>query len=227
MRQPTIEIYSSLDCPYAYLAAYRLQQLWPEYGDHLRLVWRALPLEYINERGAPHPLFEAERELFALIEPALPFQPWSRPEWDWPTTMWPAYEALACAQAQNSEAARLMNWRLRYSFFAESRNLALRHELIALARLVAAEAPLDLELFVADWDHGRYKQSIIADAQTGWHRLKVNGSATLILPDGRQVTNPAIGQVNFDESSYTVGGYTGYKGDPLDVYRDLLSAAIV
>jgi hypothetical protein len=99
MRQPSIEIYSSLDCPYAYLAAYRLQQLWPEYGDRLRLVWRALPLEYINERGAPRPFYEGERELFALIEPALPFQTWSRLEWDWPATMWPTYEALACAQA--------------------------------------------------------------------------------------------------------------------------------
>jgi hypothetical protein len=41
-------------------------------------------------------------------------------------------------------------------FFAESRNLALRHELIAVARLVVAEAPLDLDRLVADWDHGRY-----------------------------------------------------------------------
>jgi predicted DsbA family dithiol-disulfide isomerase len=221
-----IEIYSSLDCPYGYLAAYRLQQLWPEYDGRLQLVWRALPLEYINERGAPRPLYEAERELFALIEPALPFQPWARPEWDWPATMWPAYEALACAQAQNNEAARLMSWRLRHGFFAESRNLALRHELMAVARQVAAEAPLELDRFVDDWDHGRYKQSVIDDARQGWHALKVNGSATLVLPDGRQVTNPAIGQVDFDEESYAVRGYTAYEGDPLATYRDLMQVAL-
>ncbi len=106
MSLPIIEIYASIECPFAYLATYRLRQMWPEFAGRVQIAWRALSLEYINQRvGTPKPLFEAERELLTRIEPALPFQPWPRAEWEWPVTMWPAFEALACAQAQSAEAA--------------------------------------------------------------------------------------------------------------------------
>jgi predicted DsbA family dithiol-disulfide isomerase len=72
--------------------------------------------------------------------------------------MWPAFEALACAQAQNGEAAFAMSWALRYAFFTESRNIALRGELLAIAQAVAQETSLDLARFEADWDSGRYKR---------------------------------------------------------------------
>jgi hypothetical protein len=49
---------------------------------------------------------------------------------------------------------------------------------------------------------------------------------TLCPPGVRQVTNPAIGKVDFDEDSYEVRGYTAYKGDLLATYRDLLQAAL-
>lgn len=224
--KPTLEIYSSLECPYAYLAVYRLRQIWPEFAGQIQVLWRALSLEYINQRvGTPPPMFEAEKELFARIEPALPWRAWSRPLWEWPVTMWPAFEALACAQVQGYEAAWAMSWALRYAFFAEGRPLSLRHELLAVAREVAAEGHLDLARFEADWDSGRTKASVIAESQRGWHELKVNGSATLILPDGSQITNPALGEIDFDEDNYILRSYTPYSGDPLAVYREILEQA--
>src|SRR5688572_25481368 len=99
---PTLELYSSVECPFAYLAIYRLRQVWPSYAGRIRLVWRALSLEYVNSTGNSRPLFEAELSLVRRIEPGLPGRSWSRPEWDWPVTMWPAFEALACAQAQSA-----------------------------------------------------------------------------------------------------------------------------
>lgn len=227
MSVPTIEIYSSLECPYAYLATYRLRQIWPEFAGRVQVVWRALSLEYVNQRvGTPPPMFEAEKSLFAQVETALPWGDWSRPLWEWPVTMWPAFEALACAQAQGHEAAWAMNWALRYAFFAEGRPLSLRHELLAVASEMAAEGGLDMAQFEADWDGGRYKASVIAESRAGWHELKVNGSATLILPDGSQVTNPALGEVDFDEANYTLRSYTPYPGDPLAVYREMVEAVI-
>lgn len=224
---PTIEIYASLECPYAYLAAYRLRQVWPEFAGRVQVVWRALSLEYINRRvGTPPPMFEAEKRLFAQIEPALPWQPWSRPLWEWPATAWPAFEALACAQAQGHEAAWAMSWALRRAFFAEGRPLSLRHELLAIAREVAAESRLDLARFEADWDSGRSKSSVIAESRRGWHELKVNGSATFILPGGRQMTNPALGEIDFDEENYTLRSYIPFAGDPLAVYRKMLESVI-
>jgi hypothetical protein len=106
-----LEIYSSMECPYAYLATYRLRQLRDEFAGRVQVVWRALSLEYVNRQSYAKPLRDAEMELFARIEPALPFHPWARSDWEWPVTFWPAFESLACAQAQGSEAAFEMSWR--------------------------------------------------------------------------------------------------------------------
>ncbi|HEX6386340.1 MAG TPA: dithiol-disulfide isomerase [Anaerolineae bacterium] len=223
---PAIEIYSSMECPYAYLATFRLRQVWPEYAGRVRLVWRALSLEYVNRQAHDKPTYDAEYGYFPQIEPALPWRPWSRPLWQWPVTLWPAYEALACAQAQGDKAALAMSWALRHAFFTKDCNLSLRHELLVVAERVATEGKLDLAQFEADWDHGRYKHTVIADSRRGWHELKVNGSATFVLPDGRQITNPGIGDVDFDEENNVLRSYTPYEGDPLDAYRQMLDAAI-
>lgn len=223
MSLPRVELFGSLDCPYAYLATSRLRQVWSDYEERIEVVWRPLSLEYINERAVTRPLIDAERELFARIEPDLPYHPWSSAAWEWPTTMWPAFEALACAQAQNARAAFAISWALRHGFYAESRNIALRHELLAIAGAVSWEAPLDIERFEEDWDAGRYKVSVLEDSRRGWHELGVEGSATFVLPDGRQVTNPGIGEIDFDEEDYVLRHYEPYPGDPLQAYRDLLA----
>ena len=224
MGLPVIEIYSSLDCPYAYLVAYRLRQVWPDYAGRLRLVWRALALEYVNERPVYRPLLDAERPLFAEIEPHLSWQPWQAADWRWPTTMWPAHEALACAQGQSAEAAFAMSWALRHAFFAQSRNIALRHEILSIARDVADGAVLDLERFTADWDAGRYKRTIVDESHRGWHELELEASATLLLPDGRRVTNPGVGEIEFDEENNVLRSYEPYEGDSQARYRELLQS---
>jgi predicted DsbA family dithiol-disulfide isomerase len=226
MTLPTIEIYSSIECPYAYLAIYRLRQIWPEYTGRVQLVWRALSLEYVNRASVSKPTHDAELGFFPQIEPTLPLQAWTRPEWEWPVTMWPAFEALACAQAQSHDAAFALSWALRHAFFVENRSPALRHELLAIAAKVATKVNLDLAQFEEDWDSGRYKSNVVAESRRGWHELKVNGSATFVLPDGRQVTNPAIGEVDFDEANNILRSYTPYAGDPLTEYRELLDSAI-
>jgi predicted DsbA family dithiol-disulfide isomerase len=224
MSLPTLEIYGSMDCPYAYLATYRLRQVWPEYAGRLQIAWRPLPLEYVNRTPARKPVYDTERSILAQVEPALPYHPWPRPDWQWPVTMWPAFEALACAQAQGHDAAFAMSWALRYGFYGEGRCLSLRHELLDIAGQAAREAPLDLKRFEEDWDSGRYKESVIAAARRGWHELKVEGSATFVLPDGRQVTNPGLGEVDYDEENNIFRGYTPPERDWRDVYREMLES---
>lgn len=222
----TIELFSSLECPYAYLTNYRLRQLWQEFAGKLAIVWRALSLEYINRRSYPKPLLEAEMPLFARLEPNLPIRPWAQPEWAWPTTFWPAYEALACAQAQGFEAAFEMSWALRSAFFAHGRDITLRHELLIIAGDLASRGLVDLARFEEDWDSGRYKAGVLAESRRGWHELRVNGSATLVLPGGRQVTNPAVGQIDFDEDRFVLRSFTPYAGDALQAYHQLLEEAL-
>jgi hypothetical protein len=222
----SLELYGSIECPFAYLATYRLRQVWPIYAERLQLTWRALALEYVNHQGNPRPFFECALELFAQIEPDLPLRPWACPAWDWPVTLWPAFEALACVQAQSHAAALEMSWALRHAYFAESRTIALRHELLAIAEQVARETSLDLAQFTQDWDTGRYKRSVVAESQRGWYELKVVGSVTFVLSTQRKITNPAIGAIDFDASTQTLRRYTPYAGDPLAVIRSLLDEAI-
>jgi hypothetical protein len=66
---------------------------------------------------------------------------------------------------------------------------------------------------------------VIADSRRGWHDLQVGGSPTFVLPDGRQIANPAAGDADIDEERGIVRGYTPYDGDPLAVFRGLLEAA--
>lgn len=225
MSLPTIEVYSSIDCPFAYLAIHRLRQVWPAYAGRLRIGWRALALEYVNRRGTPKPLLEAELELLPRIDATLPTRRWDRPAWEWPVTMWPAFEALACAQAQGHDAAYAMSWALRHAFFAQGRSPALRHEILAIAADAAQEAAIDLARFESDWDAGRHKQSVIAESRRGWEELRLPGSPTFVLPSGRALEGPALGELDFDEERLVVRRFVPYPGDPLDAYRALLDEA--
>jgi predicted DsbA family dithiol-disulfide isomerase len=226
MALPTIEIYSDIHCPWTYLTIYRLRKVWPAYAGRLQVAWRALSLEYINKRGTPKPVLDVEIDLIRQIEPELPIQRWPRPDWQWPVTFWPAFEALACAQAQGHAAAFAMSWALRHAFFAEGRCPSLRHELLDIARTAAGQVALDLARFEQDWDQGRYKGSVIAESRRGWHELRVAGSPTFVLPDGRQVADPGAGEADIDEERGIVRSYTPYPGDPLDAIRGVLEDAL-
>ena len=226
MSLPTIDLYSDIHCPWAYLTVYRLRQIWPDYADRVQVVWRSLGLEYINERGTPKRILDPEMELMAQIEPDLPMQLWSRPDSEWPVTFWPAFEALASAQAQSHSAAFEMSWVLRRTFFGESRSPALRHELLAMAREVAATTDLDFDRFKDDWDNGRYKGTVVVDSRRGWRELRVEGSPTFVLTNGRQFPYPATGHADIDVKRGVVRQYTPYEGDWVPVYREMLEAAI-
>jgi predicted DsbA family dithiol-disulfide isomerase len=217
-----IEIYSSIECPFAYLAVYRLRKVWAEFEGQVELAWRSLSLEWVNERSYALPLFEAERKLFSQIEPDLPWQQWQRPDWEFPSTWWPAFEALACAQSQGQDEALEMSWELRRAYFAESVNISLRSEIMAVASRVAQRTALDTTRFAADWDAGKHKAQVHIESQRGWNELKLEGSATFVLPDGTRFTNPASGDADVDEEAYAVLSYTPYPGDPLEAYREIL-----
>ena len=175
-----------------------------------------------HRQAYPKPLYEAEYELFQRIEPGLPWKLWDRPEWEWPVTYWPAYEAQACAQDQGDTAAFAMSWALRHAYFAQNRCLSLRHEIMAVVEEAAAETNLDLDRFREDWDSGRFKAQVIEEARRGWEQLKVEGSATFVLPDGGRITNPAVGEIDFDEERAVLRSYHPYEGDPLEAYREMV-----
>ncbi len=195
MRKPvTIAMYADLACPYAYVSAYRLRKLREEYRGSVFIEHKSLPLEYINREPTSKALLESELPYLVREEPGIPYQPWRRAESEWPVTMWPAFEAVKCAQRQSLTLADDLDWAIRKAFFAESRCISLRHVLLELAQQVG----LDMERFADDFDRGVTKYQVLQEAQEGWERLRVEGSPTFVLPSGKQISNVGLPEVSVD-----------------------------
>lgn len=227
MALKTIQLYSSIECPFSYLAVYRLKQVLPEYEGRIQIFWRALSLEYINRASFLKPMFDAQRLLLTQIEPDLPINPWPHADWQWPTTFWPAFEAMACAQAQGFQATLAYDWALSQAYFVEGRNISLRHEILAIAEQLATAGVLYYPRFQIEFDSGRWKGTIVKENWRGWRDLALKGSPTFITPDGSQYNNPAVGEHEFDRQTGALLKYTPYTGNPVNVYREMFEAALM
>jgi predicted DsbA family dithiol-disulfide isomerase len=221
-----IDLYSDVHCPYAYLTAYRLRQLRAEYAGKIVINHRSLALEYVNRRPTPNNIINAETPILMLEEPDIPYHPWHRPLSEWPVTMWPAFEAVKCAQLQGSEWADELAWAIRKAFFAESRCISMRHVLFDLAE----EVGLDMAPFADAFDSGITKRQVLQDAQMGWETLKVEGSPTFVLPSGEQLSYLALPKVKMDPKqnyrALTVIPAPCSGQDCLNLYRQLFDKVV-
>jgi len=221
-----IDLYSDVHCPYAYITTYRLRQLRDEYAGKITIVHRSLALEYVNRRGTPNNIINAETPILMLQELDIPYHPWHRPLSEWPVTMWPAFEAIKCAEQQGPTQADDLDWAIRKAFFAESRCISMRHVLFELAE----EVGLEMTHFTNAFDNGTYKRQVLKEAQMGWETLKVEGSPTFVLTSGEQVSYLALPKVKMDPKR----NYRAWAVEPatcsgkacLDLYRQLFNKAL-
>jgi protein-disulfide isomerase-like protein with CxxC motif len=124
-----------------------------------------------------------------LAEPDLPFRPWAAPDSEWPVTLWPAFEAVKCAERQSILLADDLAWSIRLAFFRDNRCVSMRHVLLELAEATG----LDLVRFETDFDAGASKSLVIEESRQGWERAKLPGSPTLLLPDGERLDGDRLG----------------------------------
>lgn len=224
--QTAIAVYSDVHCPYAYLSAYRIRQLLPEYRGRVTIEHKSLSLEWVNKQPTPKPILDNETPTLMLEEPAIPYQPWHAPASEWPVTMWPAFEAIKCAERQGPELANDLDWAIRRAFFAESRCIAMRHVLFELAAGVGAE----MDRFAEDFDGGATKRLVLQEAQEGWERLRVEGSPTFVLPSGEQRSYLGLPKVKLDKERHfrvvSVQPAPCAGEDCLALYRQLFEDAL-
>jgi predicted DsbA family dithiol-disulfide isomerase len=220
-----LAFYADLTCPYAYLAAFRLRMLREEYRERIVIAHKCLALEYVNRVPTPKRLLDAELPLLMLEEPDIPYRPWDAPESEWPVTVWPAFEAVKCAERQSAALADELAWAIRVAFFAERRCISMRHVVFELAEQVG----LDLARFADDFDGGAAKRRVVEEARDGWERLRVAGSPTFVLPSGKQVSGLGLPELHIDEAHGCK--LTGVTPAPcrgaacLDLYRAMLDEA--
>lgn len=224
MSKPIIAMYADLACPYAYVSAFRLRKLREEDCAPVVIVHKSLALEYINKEPTPKPMFELELPILVQEEPGIPYQPWQRPESEWPVTMWPAFEAVKCAERQSLELADALDWAIRTALFAESRCISMRHVLFDLADHVGVE----MGRFAHDFDRGVAKYQVLAEAQEGWEHLHVAGSPTFVLPSGKQISNVGLPDITLDPhqpGGVRVTPVLGSGRDRLEIFRQMVAEA--
>lgn len=221
-----IDLYSDLHCPYGYVTAYRLRKLYDEYRGKIRIVHKSLALEYVNKRSTPRGIIAEETPVIMLEEPAIPYRPWSRPDAEWPVTMWPAFEAVKCAAQQGDDLAHELDWLIRKAFFEGSRCISMHHVIFELAE----QAGVEMGQFEQDFLSGAFRRAAYADARAGWEQLKVDGSPTFVLPSGEQKSYFMLPKAKLDKNrNYRLTRIEPADceaGNCLDAYRALFDAVL-
>lgn len=217
----TIQVWSDLLCPFAYVGLLRLRRARERLGldGVVRLEHRTFPLELFN---GPHPRRGTDTEAVGLgqVEPGAEFRVWAAADDLYPHTVLLAAESVHAANAQSLEAGEALDLALRRAFWTQSRSISHRQVILE----VAAELPdgiIDVTALATMLDSGRHRAGVMGDfaiSQTD----AVAGSPTFRFADGSSVNNPGI-QVHWD-GPWAAGFPVVDSHDP-NVYDDLLKRA--
>jgi predicted DsbA family dithiol-disulfide isomerase len=216
----TITLWGDLTCPWATLAVIRLHRARTRLGldDAVAIDLRAFPLELFNGRTTPRLTVDAEIGAIGPLAPAFGWQIWQGDLETYPGTVLLALEAVQAAKAQSWRASEQLDLGLRRAFFAESRNIGSRHDILDVASTCDA---VDVDALTDAIDDGRARRTVIDQ----WHEAErgdVKGSPHVFLPDGTNVHNPGIAMHWVGEHPE---GFPVIDADDPSVYDDLLRRA--
>ncbi|MDN5858397.1 MAG: DsbA family protein [Pseudonocardia sp.] len=212
----TIQVWSDLLCPFAYVGLIRLRRARTRLGLEVEVEHRSFPLELFN---GPHPRRGTDTEAVGLgpIEPDARFRVWTAPDDVYPHTVLLAAEAVYAAAEQGRAAAEEFDLALRAAFWSHSRSIAHRQVILD----VAGEAGLDATALAAALDTGRHRGDLMADFAVAQSDA-VPGSPAFRLPDGGTAHNPGI-TVHWEGPF--AAGFPVIDADDPSAYDELLKRA--
>lgn len=185
----TLVVYSDIGCPWAHATVHRLHERRAALGldDAVRLDHRAFPLELVNSRPTPRRSLDAEIPVAGGLAPDAGWSIWRRDPSAYPVTTLPALEAVQAAKEQGLRASEALDRALRRAFFADSRCIALRHEILSVAEDCAE---VDADTVAKALDDGRARHLVMAQ----WHAAAgvVQGSPHVLAPDGSGAHHPGV-----------------------------------
>ena len=183
-------LFSDIGCPWSHAAVHRWRAERAARGleDVVHLELRTFPLEIINQRPTPKLTLDVEIPVAGSLAPSAGWQPWQGPPHSYPVTLLPALEAVHAAREQSARAAEDLDAALRRAFFGESKNIAMRHEILAVAASVDGVDEAEVQRAL---DDGRARKRIFEDLEVATGD-EVQGSPHFFLPDGSDWHNPGV-----------------------------------
>lgn len=216
----TIVIFSDLTCPFAHIAVHRLFTTRERLGltDTVRFDHHSFPIELLN--GAPGTRHGSDSEIPALghLEPDAGWQLWQRPDYEYPSTVLHAFEAVHAAKRQGLRQSEELDRALRRAFWAESATIQIHATIIEIARGVD---DLDADLLADHLADGIGRREVFDDLTTA-RSDTVSMSPHLFLPEGTDVTNPGL-DVHW-QGQWAKGFPVVDRDDP-HVYEDILRSS--
>jgi predicted DsbA family dithiol-disulfide isomerase len=220
---PTVEFFSDLHCPHAYLTRYRLRDVEGALPSNVRFVSRCLSIEVDSQRPVPKPILDVETPLIAHLDDGLPYEPWPEAKTSrFPVTFLPAFEAVKAAEAIDVERAGALDWRIREAFFAEHACVALRSTLADLAEDVG----FDRDTFLDVFDEG-HREAVLSETNEGWYEEGFSHSPAIRLPDGTTHVNPEGHWTEMDpDRNFRVTGFDPGREDARGHLQALIEQAL-
>jgi predicted DsbA family dithiol-disulfide isomerase len=186
----TIVVFSDFACPFAYVLLHRIRSARSRLDLDGRLVvdHHAFPIELLNRAPGTRHGSDSEIPVLGALEPDAGWQTWQGPDYYYPSTMLPAFEAVQAAKRQSLDASEALDAAIRTAFWRESRAVHLHHELLDIAATVES---LDVELLCADLEAGVARSAVFEDARLAAGDA-VSMSPHVFLPDGSDHPNPGV-----------------------------------
>ncbi|MEV8593835.1 DsbA family protein [Streptomyces sp. NPDC052012] len=194
-----VTVWSDLGCPWATLALHTLRTTARERGQDLLIDHRAFPLELFNSQPTPKFIVEPEMVVISAHRPELGWRLWAGREYDYPSTMLPAMEAVQAAKDPSIGGLRgsdELDAGLRHAFYAESRCVSIPSEILDVA---AKCEHVDEEALGRALERGAGRAEIYEQWRIAQGR-DIQGSPHLFAPGGYAAHNP--------------GAHVEWTGDP-------------
>jgi len=163
------------------------------FGVQLQIERRAFPLRPAPQASTPFRGTRREatwRRIAAMVKPdGIDWKLWERD--DYPHWSLPALEAAKCAALQSPEAFDDLHFRLFRGFFEQGVNIAQPEEVLELAR----QAPLDFDRFVADFETGITRRTILDEYAEAVNTYMVYAIPTVVFNEEDSI----VGAVPIEE----------------------------
>jgi predicted DsbA family dithiol-disulfide isomerase len=198
-----ITVWSDMFCPWGYVAGLRLRKMRDELGADVSFDFRTWPLD-VAFRPQQTSRVRAEIVALAQHEPSA----FTLYEGDLPTSSVLASEAQKWGYSYGDEVGEYFDLAIRRALFLHSRNLGLHSELLS----VATTEGLDADALSEALSQGTYRAAVNADIVEG-RALPVEGSPTIVLPDGTLFSNPGFEVNRIREIPVIVGDHPSTIAD--------------